>query len=118
MQILCDQIMLQEALINILINCIVHGGPKLTRIEVEMSVMSTAATLSISDDGAGIAAGQRVLAIGRFSQANAGPGSGLSLPIAIQVVESHGGSLVIADSNLDARISVTLPLEISSKAGS
>jgi signal transduction histidine kinase len=42
----------------------------------------------------------------------------LSLPIAIKVVQSDGGSLVFADSNLGARISVTLPLENSSKAGS
>jgi two-component system sensor histidine kinase TctE len=59
--------MLQEALINVLTNCIVHGGPELTWIEVEMSGMSTAATLSISNDGAVIDAGQRVLAIGGFS---------------------------------------------------
>ena len=117
-QIQCDQIMLQEALINILTNCIAHGGPELTKIEVEMSVMSFEATLTISDDGAGIDENHRVLATGRFSQANAGPGSGLGLPIAIQVVESHGGSLVIADSNSGARIVVTLPLEKPPKAGS
>ena len=61
------------------------------------------------DDGVGIAAEDRALAIGRFSQAKSGPGTGLGLPIARRVVENHNGQLGIAEGLNGTCIEIHLP---------
>lgn len=108
--ILGDRVMLQEALLNLLTNALVHGGPQLSAVTVALTRGADAATLLIDDDGAGIDPSKHMLAIGRFSQANAGPGTGLGLPIAARVIENHNGHLEIEPSAKGARISITLPL--------
>ncbi|MEL7133279.1 MAG: ATP-binding protein, partial [Pseudomonadota bacterium] len=105
-----DEVMLQEALINLLTNALVHGGAAVSRIEVGLQARGDAIRIVVTDDGIGIAPEDRALAVGRFSQAQAGPGTGLGLPIAARVAENHGGRLLIEDSVLGARIVIELPL--------
>ena len=92
-----DRVMLSEAVLNLLNNAVVHGGPEVSTISVVLDVEPSRIRLSVVDDGIGISPDDRVLAIGRFSQANSGPGSGLGLPIAARVMENHGGQLQIDD---------------------
>lgn len=108
--VLGDRIMLQEALLNLLTNALVHGGPHLSAITVTLTRGADKATVLIEDDGAGIDPSKHMLAIGRFSQAKAGPGTGLGLPIAARVVENHNGHLEIEPSAKGARISISLPV--------
>ena len=105
-----DDLMLQEALLNLLTNALVHGGSGLTTIGLSIESKPTAVKIWVTDDGRGIAPEDRILAIGRFSQANSGPGTGLGLPIARHVFENHGGHLAIADSTTCVRIEIDLPL--------
>ncbi|MEM8656006.1 MAG: sensor histidine kinase [Pseudomonadota bacterium] len=105
-----DAVMMQEALINLLTNALVHGGPDVSRIEVGVQARGDTARIVVTDDGIGIAPEDRALAVGRFSQAQAGPGTGLGLPIAARVAENHDGRLLIEDSALGARIVIELPL--------
>lgn len=107
----CDQVMMQEALLNLLNNALVHGGPDLTRIGVDLSTSEHHAVVKIADNGIGIGPEDRISALGRFGQAGTGPGAGLGLPIAAKVMENHSGSLRIADSKTGALIVVTLPLD-------
>ena len=106
----CDQVMMREALINLLNNSIVHGGPGLTKIDIILSTEASNAVLEIIDNGVGIDPENHVQAMGRFGQANAGPGHGLGLPIAITVMQSHGGSLEISKRSTGAQIRLKLPL--------
>lgn len=105
-----DAVMLQEAILNLLTNAIVHGGPKLSRITLHLAPTRQTAVLTITDDGAGIPADKHVEAISRFSQAGGGPGTGLGLPIAARVMENHGGRLDIVTVPNGTSIRLTLPL--------
>jgi two-component system sensor histidine kinase TctE len=102
--------MLQEAVLNLLTNAVVHGGPKMSKIEVSLTIEDNMAVLSVKDDGIGIPPEKFIEAISRFSQANAGPGSGLGLPIAARVMENHGGSLKLIDAPEGTVVLLRLPL--------
>ncbi|MGX9355144.1 sensor histidine kinase N-terminal domain-containing protein [Roseobacteraceae bacterium S113] len=112
--VLGDDFMLQEALLNLLTNALVHGGSDLGKIHVSAERHAATVKIRVADDGIGIAPKDRILAIGRFSQANAGPGTGLGLPIASRVIQNHGGQLVIAESTTGAKIEISLPIRESS----
>ena len=105
-----DELMLQEALLNLLSNSIAHGGPSVSKISVSMSTSDSKAVLEIVDDGVGISPEDQLLALGRFSQAGTGPGSGLGLPIAARVMENHSGVLTIEHSKTGAALRISLPL--------
>lgn len=105
-----DGTMLHEALLNLLMNAIIHGGNTLSKINVELSIQGHNAALTITDNGIGIPADRHVQAISRFGQAGGGPGSGLGLPIAARVMTNHGGSLEILDCVAGTSIKLVLPL--------
>ncbi|WP_147114147.1 sensor histidine kinase [Tateyamaria sp. syn59] len=109
-QVRGDDLMLQEALLNLLTNAVAHGGPDLTRIVLRLIAHGDIARLEVEDDGIGIAPEDRPLAVARFSQPKAGPGTGLGLPIAARVMENHGGRLTIAERARGACIVLELPL--------
>ncbi|WP_420014102.1 sensor histidine kinase [Tateyamaria sp.] len=106
-----DAVMLQEAVLNLMSNAVIHGGPELSEIAVTLTKARGTAILTVQDDGMGIAPDKHVEAISRFSQAGGGPGSGLGLPIALRVMENHGGGLEILDNSQGACIRITLPLD-------
>ncbi|MFL4468432.1 sensor histidine kinase [Tateyamaria armeniaca] len=105
-----EAVMLHEAILNLLNNASTHGGPDLSSIDLALTTHSGRAILTVTDNGVGIPADKRVEAISRFAQAGGGPGSGLGLPIALRVMESHGGSLEILDHAGGAAIRLVLPL--------
>lgn len=106
-----DAVMLQEALLNLMSNAVVHGGPDVSKIAVKLTCAKGTATLIVQDNGVGIAPDKHVEAISRFSQAGGGPGSGLGLPIAARVMENHDGQLQIIASKGGGCIQLTLPLD-------
>jgi len=106
-----DAVMLQEAVLNLLSNASIHGGPDLSQIALDLAVAGQDAVLTIADDGVGIPADKHIEAISRFSQAGGGPGSGLGMPIAARVMENHGGRLEILKRSKGATIKLTLPLD-------
>ncbi|WP_299412225.1 sensor histidine kinase [uncultured Sulfitobacter sp.] len=108
--VMADPVMLQEAVLNLLGNAVVHGGPDMTSIKLHLSCDARQASLILSDNGVGIPPDKHVAAIGRFSQAGGGPGSGLGLPIAVRVMENHHGRLEILDPPDGAAFRLTLPL--------
>ncbi|MCT9932271.1 HAMP domain-containing histidine kinase [Planotetraspora sp. A-T 1434] len=76
-----------------------------------------AAVLEVADDGAGIPPGQRELVFQRFARLDTARsrdagGTGLGLPIARQIAESHGGSLMIENGRPGARFVLRLPLAV------
>lgn len=110
-QIHGDDIMIQEALLNLLNNAVIHGGAGLTEINLTLSTRQERAYLHVHDNGVGIPPSKKIEAISRFSQTNGGSGSGLGLPIARRVMENHGGGLEILEPTKGASIVLWLPLD-------
>lgn len=112
-----DPVMLQEAILNLLTNAVVHGGPDLGEIELSLVAGKDGAQLSVKDDGVGIPSDRQTEAISRFAQAGGGPGSGLGLPIAAKVMENHGGILRIVAHDGGGLIVLSFPLEDAMQRG-
>jgi two-component system sensor histidine kinase TctE len=93
MTVRADPVMLEEALTNLLDNALRHGGQGLSRIELSLDASDEAVTVTVRDDGIGIAPDKVETALSRFGQANPGEGSGLGLSIAEAVATRGGGSL-------------------------
>ncbi|MGG1947697.1 sensor histidine kinase [Trinickia sp. NRRL B-1857] len=94
-----DPIGLQEALSNVLHNALLHG--KADDIVVSIVTTDTAVTLTVTDNGPGIAPEHWEAALRpfeRLGQENAAPrtGSGLGLAIVQEVVKAHGGNIRFA----------------------
>lgn len=111
-RVIADGVMLEEAVLNLLTNAVVHGGPHLSQINLSLAAGIAGAEIRVQDNGVGIAPEDVPLVIGRFGQANSGPGSGLGLPIAARVMENHGGQLRIEPSDIGACVVLELPARI------
>ena len=110
---LADRVMLSEALVNLLDNALLHGGPGLKRIELALAVSDGQARIMVADDGRGVAPEDIATVLSRFGQAGPSQGSGLGLSIAEAVALNHGVSIDLdrsADGGL--RVVLTLPAEI------
>ena len=110
-----DPVLLQQGVLNLIDNALLHGGPDLTRIAVTTDALDGNIQISVSDNGMGIPPNQMNRATARFGQVSQSEGSGLGLPIAIAVAENIGGTLDLR--NLDTGLNVTLTLPIATTIG-
>ncbi|MBO2450904.1 HAMP domain-containing histidine kinase [Actinomadura barringtoniae] len=97
---------------NLLSNAERHAD---SQIEVVVAEGGGQAVLEVRDDGAGIPAEERERVFERFarlpeSQRRDPGGTGLGLPIAREIAEIYGGTLIIAESTKGARFVLRLPL--------
>ena len=90
----------RRALDNLIGNALRYGK----RAEVSVSVMDRSVRFTVEDDGPGIPAGERELAMRPFHRLdsarnqNRGTGVGLGLAIAADVARQHGGVLRLGES--------------------
>ena len=90
----------RRALDNLIGNALRYGS----RAEVSVSVMERSVRFTVEDDGPGIPADQRDLALRPFQRLDAarnqnrGTGVGLGLAIAADIARQHGGVLRLGDS--------------------
>ena len=110
-----DERLLGRALGNLVDNAIRHGGAG-GQVNVAVRGREGAAEVEVSDSGPGVPPGQRDEIFNRFHRASGAgsKGSGLGLPIALLVAESHGGRLELAPTEpggLGARFTLHLPLD-------
>jgi signal transduction histidine kinase len=108
-----DRRRLRQVFINLLSNA-VKFTPQGGTVDVTATWNSDGAVLRIRDTGIGIAAGDIPTALERFGQVDNRlsrryEGVGLGLPISKQLIESHGGSLVL-DSTPDVGTTITIVL--------
>ena len=70
------------------------------------------AEIIVSDDGPGIPAEERAMALRRFGRLkrNAAPGHGLGLPLVDAIARLHGGLMRLEDAAPGLRVRVWLPL--------
>ncbi len=96
-----DEALARQLVTNLLDNAVRHA-PLDGRVRVSFAVTGSWLTLSVSDNGAGIAEGERDRIFERFVKLDptraADGGAGLGLSIARWVAEAHGGTLRLTES--------------------
>ncbi|MFC0037156.1 sensor histidine kinase [Actinomadura rayongensis] len=106
-----ERLRLSRLLTNLLDNAERHAE---SRIDVRVRAEGDTAVLEVQDDGDGIAEKNREVVFERFARLKASRekdanGTGLGLPIALQIARAHGGTLRIEDSPKGARFVLRLP---------
>ncbi len=86
---------LDEALRNLVSNGLHHG---LGTVTIALTVSDQGVTISVADEGPGIAAAERERLRERFAKGDASNGTGLGLAIAGRIIERAGGSLLWRES--------------------
>lgn len=116
--LMADPIALEQVVANLTLNAIEaagHGG----RVRVVLSVREGRLSLVVEDNGAGIPP----LLLTRifdpfFTRKPVGRGSGLGLPVALGIIQHHGGTLVaenISPPGRGARVTAEIPLGLGRK---
>jgi len=101
-----DSDLIREAVGNLIDNAMKYGKPE-GRIRLTVSVDPTP-TVTVEDDGPGIAPEQRPQMLRRFVRGGSGEGSGLGLAIAQEIARLHGGELILAEGSDGQGLSVRL----------
>jgi signal transduction histidine kinase len=94
---------LDEALRNLVSNALQHG---LGTVAISLAVSGRDVTISVADQGPGVAETQRERMQQRFAKGEQSNGSGLGLAIACTIIERAGGNLVWKEN---ARLDLRLP---------
>ena len=111
-----DVLKLKQILLNLVTNAIKfsHAGG---RVAVSGGFADDGLEIAVRDRGIGMDDGEIATAISRFGQVASAwsrkhPGTGLGLPLAIGLVELHGGSLALASrKGVGTTVTVRLPPE-------
>ena len=106
-----DGLRIEEVVVNLIDNAVKYS-PSDTAIDVELSSTPDAIQIAVRDRGPGIRTEERTRIFEPFhrSSTTAGPGVGLGLHIAKQIVELHGGTLTLeTPEGGGSRFVVTLP---------
>jgi signal transduction histidine kinase len=106
-----DRQLLGQAMVNLLENAIRHT-PVGTRIAIGVVATDTATILTVTDEGPGISADQRKLALRRFGRLDASRhdvGHGLGLALIDAIVRLHRGTLSLEDACPGLRVLISLP---------
>lgn len=109
--VLGDQLLIAEALKNLLDNAKKYGCRNGGEVEVGLNFGQQAVTISVADDGPGVPPAERSSIFERFHRAkeDVAYGSGLGLSIVREIAKRHGGDVVLADTDQGARFEMTLP---------
>jgi two-component system sensor histidine kinase KdpD len=108
-----DAVLLERVLCNLLENAAKYTAPG-SRIDIRAALRGNLATLTIADDGPGVAPGREEEMFEKFTRGereSARSGVGLGLAICRSIIEAHGGTIGYARSDLGgAAFIITLPL--------
>ena len=105
-----DPVMVEQAVLNVLNNALLHGGSDLTLLRMFAACDRVTLRIGVQDNGKGIAPEDFERALGRFSQVGPSTGSGLGLPIAAAVMRDHGGEITL--QNVDGMFCVEMVLPL------
>ncbi len=104
-----DQVLVGEALTNLVENALRHGGTEMSRITVTTKRDGDRVVIIVEDDGIGIPLDQEETAFRRFSQLRNGGGTGLGLAIVEQVIRRHSGRVQLEHVARGTRIRLEWP---------
>ena len=111
-----DQVKLKQVLVNLLTNAI-KFTPTGGRVELSWTPNNDGIDITVCDNGIGMTDEEISLALEKFgrigrSRRAAREGIGLGLPLAKELVEAHGGTLVLASTpNGGTLVTISLPGE-------
>jgi signal transduction histidine kinase len=103
--------LMAQALANLVENALRHTPPG-AHIEVSVEAGDGAPIVRVRDNGPGIPAELRGLALaplGRLEASRTTPGSGLGLAIAASVAQRHGARLALGDAGPGLEVSIAFP---------
>lgn len=108
-----DAVLFERVLCNLLENAAKHTPPG-SRIELRAALHGGVATLTVADDGPGVAPGREEAMFEKFTRGEreaARGGVGLGLAICRAIIKAHGGSIACTRSDMGgAAFVITLPL--------
>jgi len=114
-----DGVRIEEVVVNLIDNAVKYS-PHDTAIDVELTSTPAAIRIAVRDRGPGIEAAERARIFEPFhrSSPTAGPGVGLGLHIAREIVELHGGTLTVeGPADGGSRFVVTVPRDSENGSG-
>ena len=104
-----DQLMIGEAIANLIDNALLHGGQNLTTVNVSVQRNADQVRVCVNDNGDGLSPDQQRKALERFGQINTGSGSGLGLSIVQTVAKNHGGRFEFESTQTGLNAVLVLP---------
>ncbi|HZK25340.1 MAG TPA: HAMP domain-containing sensor histidine kinase [Oscillospiraceae bacterium] len=108
----CDAYWLNEAMMNVLKNACEHTATD-GQIQVLLETTEAAVTVSIEDNGGGIAAAELPKLFQRFyrtAQTKASGGAGIGLAITKTIVEKHHGTIYAENMGPGLRMTMCFPI--------
>jgi two-component system sensor histidine kinase KdpD len=115
-----DATLVQQVLINLIENAVKYTPPG-TRIHLRARRTEGSVTLSVADEGPGIAPAERAAVFERFYRLEESEGkrtgTGLGLAICRGFIEAHGGAIGIEEGGVGTTITFSLPSEVGSERG-
>jgi heavy metal sensor kinase len=115
MSVMADRLVLREAITNVVDNAIKYG-PQGATVDIRGRANNNEATLTIADQGPGVAAEHRERIFDRFFRVDEARsrdrgGTGLGLAIAKWAVEAHGGHISVeSGANGGSLFRIVLPV--------
>ena len=113
-RIQADQVKMKQIFVNLLTNA-VKFTPAGGRVELSYAYSDNGLNIFVSDDGIGMTDEEIGLALEKFgrigrSRKSARDGLGLGLPLSKELIEAHGGSLILASvPNGGTTVTISLP---------
>jgi signal transduction histidine kinase len=109
-----DRLRIEQVVDNLLGNAAKHGGRDDLSVGISWEPHDAGGILVLADDGRGIPEGERESVFGLFRRGSGAQvsGSGVGLGLVRRIVESYGGRIRFAPSELGARVELTLPQEL------
>lgn len=107
----CDRAQLTTALVELLRNAIApHVPGRPTRVTLAATSVDGALTISVRDDGVGIAAADQPRLFRLFAASGPGSGPGVGLALVRAIADGHGGSVRIESvQGVGTTVVLTLP---------
>lgn len=95
-----DKLRVQQVLVNLFTNALRYNDAAIKKIDVSVDIDQDDLTISVSDNGIGIAADQLEKIFNHFYQVDATAarrtgGTGLGLAICVGIMEAHGGKIEV-----------------------
>ncbi|HVC53456.1 MAG TPA: ATP-binding protein [Stellaceae bacterium] len=117
-RLIVDPVKVKQVVLNLLTNSIKFSHPG-GEIEVVVRIRGGGITITVSDRGIGMDAGELELAMSRFGQvasiwSRRHTGTGLGLPLAVGLTQLHGGTLTIQSAKgKGTTVTIAFPAERS-----
>ena len=104
-----DEMLIEQAMVNLIDNATKHGGGHLSKISVTTSHDDAMSKINVLNDGAMIAPHLHDRIFERFEQGHEAEGSGLGLAIVKEICLLHGGEASYSEVGGWACFTLTLP---------